>query len=63
MAWIHLDVELIKRETPKAFLMVIDGEEHWIPKSQVADVDDYEEGDRDCGVSVTEFIANEKGLA
>jgi len=63
MAWIHLDVELIVKETPKAFLCRIDGDDYWIPKSQVSDPGDYEEGDANCGISVTEFIANEKGLA
>lgn len=63
MSWVHLDVDLIKRETPKAFLVVIDGEEYWLPKSQVSDPDDYAEGDTDACISVTEFIANEKGLS
>lgn len=60
--WVHLQVDEIKKETEKAFLMVIDGEEVWIPKSQMADPDDYEEGECDCEVSITHFIAIEKGL-
>jgi hypothetical protein len=63
MGWVHLDVDRIKHETDKAFLVVIDDEEHWLPKSQISDPDDYEAGDEDCTISVTEFIANEKGLS
>jgi hypothetical protein len=61
--WIHLDVEKILQETDKAFLCLIDGEQHWIPKSQVSDPDDYYAGDKDCCISVTEWLAKEKGLS
>lgn len=62
--YIHLDVARIERETDKAFLLILeDGEEVWIPKNQIADVDDYEEGDTNCSVSVTIWIAEQKGLA
>ncbi len=62
--WVHLDILLIKKETDKAFLCVIDGAEEdvWIPKSQCSDPDDYAEGDTNLTLSVTEFIAKEKGL-
>lgn len=62
MAWVHIDVDHIKKETDKAFLCVIDEEEIWLPKSQISDVADYEEGDRDVSMSISEFIAGEKGL-
>ncbi len=61
--YVHVDVDLIKNETEKAFLVVIDGTEYWLPKSQVSDPDDYEAGDTDCVMSVTEFIARKKGLS
>ncbi len=62
--WIHLEVKLIVRETPAAFLLRLDDdEEYWIPKSQVSDPEDYEEGDADCSMSVTEWIAEQKGIA
>ena len=62
--WVHLDVLLVKKATPEAFLLTIDGidEDHWIPKSQMADPDNYEEGDENVTVSVTEWIAQQKGL-
>ena len=63
MAWIHLDCERIEKITDKAMLAVIDGEEVWLPLSQIADSDDYEEGDEDLTLSVTEWIAEQKGLA
>jgi len=60
--WVHIEVEEIVCETDKAFLCRVDGEEHWFPKSQVSNPEDYEEGDADVTLSITEWIANEKGL-
>lgn len=60
--WFYLDVDRVVKETDKAFLVEIDGEQIWLPKSQIADAHDYEEGDENCGMSVTEYIAKEKGL-
>lgn len=61
--WIHLDVEEIVRETPKAFLLrIADGEELWVPKSVVQDANDYSEGDCDCCVSVSEWFCEKEGL-
>lgn len=63
MAWVHLNIEEIKKETDKAFLVTIDGEDYWLPKSQISDAEDYCDGDQDVTLSVTEFIAEEKGLS
>lgn len=61
--YVHLDVEVIVRETEKAFLLRLEsGEEVWVPISQVADADDYSEGDTDCTVSVSEWFARKEGL-
>lgn len=60
--WVHLDVELVKRETDGAFLCVIDGDEVWLPKSQIDDPGRLAEGDEGVTVSVTEWIAKQKGL-
>ena len=63
-SWVHLNVAKILKETDAAFLLKLEaGETAWIPKSQISDPDDYCEGDEDCTVSVTEWIANQKGLA
>lgn len=60
----HLDVAAVVRETDKALLLRFEsGEEHWVPKSVVADADDYGEGDRDCTVSVQLWFAEREGLA
>jgi hypothetical protein len=58
--YVYIDVLIIK-ETDKAFLVNVDGETMWLPKSQVADPDDYTVGDK-CEIGITEWIANQKGL-
>lgn len=51
--------------TPKATCFLIEGERVWIPKSQIApdDVDQYDYGDADGSVSITEWIAGKEGFA
>ena len=61
--YVHVEVEKIVKETDSALLCRIDGKEIWIPLSQIADSDDYREGDEDCEISITEWIAKQKGLA
>lgn len=63
--WVHLDVAKILRETDRAFLLRLeeDGEEVWVPKAQVSDPEDYQEGDENVTVSVTRWLAEQKGLA
>lgn len=65
MSWVYIAVEKIERVTDKAFLVRTEqGEKHWIPYSHVSpeDRDDYEEGDIDLEMPVTEWLAKEKGL-
>jgi len=61
--WVHLDVEEIKAETDAAFLIVLDDGEYWIPKSQICDPEDYERGDVGITMSISEWIAEQKGIA
>ena len=61
--WVHVSVSKVVRETDKAFLLQIGEEEHWIPKSQMSDADDYATGDTDVTISVSEWIANAKGIS
>lgn len=59
--WVHLDVAVIRKETEKAFnVQLEDGRIMWLPKSQISDADDYEAGDRDCTISVTAWIWEQK---
>ncbi len=62
--WVHVEVEEIRAVTDKALLCLIGGESVWIPLSQVADAEEYtfEVGDADFTLSITEFIAREKGI-
>ncbi len=60
--YVHVGVEEILRETDAAFLCRIEGEDVWLPRSQIADPDDYEVGDSDLTMSITEWLAREKGL-
>lgn len=61
--YVHLDVAEIKKITDKAMLVDIEDEEVWIPLSQIADAENYQEGDTDCTVSVTEWFAGKEGLS
>ena len=61
-SYVHVDIDEVVKETEGAFLVLIEGEQYWLPKSQIADAKDYEEGDCGCTMSVTEFIAKQKGL-
>ena len=61
--WIHIDFDDITKETDNAFLVVLeDGEQVWLPKSQISDADDYEVGDSGT-MSITEWIAEQKGIS
>jgi hypothetical protein len=60
--YVHLDNCDVIAETDAALLVVYEGEEIWLPKSQVADPDDYEPGDESVTISVTEWVADQKGI-
>ena len=62
--YVHVDAERVEKVTVKAILFVIDGVDVWIPLSQIspADRDQYEAGDKDVSVCITEWIAQQKGL-
>lgn len=61
--WIHLDNVKILKETEKAFLIEIEEGQFWIPRRQIADPDDYGEGDEGVSMSISEWIAEMKGIA
>lgn len=60
---VHLDVEEILRETQLAFLLLLEEDEIWAPKSVIADANDYDVGDCNLTISVAEWWAEQKGLA
>lgn len=61
--WFHLDFQEIERETDKAFCVILeDGEQIWLPKSQVSDSEAYQAGDKDGIISISEWFARKEGL-
>lgn len=62
MRTVTIEVEEVKAETELAFLFVINGEESWVPKSQVEDADDIEKGFSGIEVEVAEWFAEKEGL-
>lgn len=59
---VYIDCDCIK-ETEKAILVNIDGEEKWIPKSQVVEQSDVQ-GEGDSGtLAITRWFAEKEGLA
>lgn len=61
--YVHLDVDEVITVSDRGMLVEIGGEEVWLPLSQIADHEDYSPGDCDLTLSVTEWIARQKGLA
>jgi hypothetical protein len=60
--YVHLEECKILRTREKAIQILYQGERHWIPRSQMADDDQYEEGQDGVTVSISEWIASEKGI-
>lgn len=52
----YYDVQEFVRETPQAWVLVIDNEEFTLPKSQVT----YEEGDDE--IEIPDWLAEDRGL-
>lgn len=51
-----------KKETDAALLCIINGEEVWIPKSQVSDDSEVYAEDHEGTLVISEWIANQRGL-
>lgn len=63
--YVTLDNCRVMRETDNAFLIHIDEVgQHWIPKSQISpeDVDSCVVGETGLSISITEWIADQKGI-
>lgn len=52
---------VIKRESERAFL-VDDGEEHWIPKSQIQEPEKHRVSNAKIVLVISLWIAQQKGL-
>jgi hypothetical protein len=61
-SYVHLDVDKILYITDAAFLLDLDGDKVWVPRSCIADPDDYEVGDTDLTISIADWFAEKKGL-
>jgi len=55
------DVEAIG-ETPKALHVIIDGEKHWIPKSQIDDDSEVWENGQEGTLVISEWFADKEKL-
>ena len=59
---VELEYTKIKHATNKAALFIVDGEDLWLPFTQIVEVEG--EADEDGGsVTITGWIASQKGLA
>lgn len=52
----------VVRETGNALLCDINGEEMWIPKSQISDDSEIWEGEQEGTLVISAWIARQKGL-
>jgi hypothetical protein len=53
---------VVRKETEAALLVVIDGDDYWIPKSQLHEESEVK-GEGDEGqLAITRWIAEQKGL-
>lgn len=62
--YIYVNVEEIVGETEAAFLLKLKNYKNkiWLPKSQIADVNDYMVGDKNLGISITSWIADRHNI-
>ena len=59
--YVHLSDCEVLTVTNGAILIEYEGEEIWLPKSQVSESEQYETGDC-CTISISRWLAEERGL-
>lgn len=60
---VEIVVDFVKKETAKAVLCEINGDEIWIPKSVIDEgEDDLTEGEEDVTISIAAWFARKEGL-
>lgn len=60
--WVSFEDVEVKKETDKAILCDIEGEEIWIPKSQISDDSEVYEEDTSGTLIISRWLAKEKDL-
>lgn len=58
----YFDDVLALRETEKGLLVQYEGEEFWVPKSQISSDSEVSEKDDQGVLAIPEWLAEEKGL-
>ena len=59
---VRLEDVFVLAETTKALLVDIDGEEHWIPTSQIDDDSEVYKKGQEGQLVISDWIAGEKGI-
>lgn len=62
MSNVRIDDVLCKASTAKAILVDIEGDEHWIPQTQVTYESEVWQKDDFGTLEITEWVAERKGL-
>jgi hypothetical protein len=60
---VQVEVERVKRATDKALLVVVEGEEFWIPRSAIHDDSEVWDEGHDGTLVIPLWLAEAKGLA
>jgi hypothetical protein len=61
--FVEIEADEVLHQSEAAFLFSIDGEDAWLPKSQIECPDDIDVGDENVIVGIKRWLAVEKGLA
>ena len=59
---VRIEDAFAKAETERALLVVIDGDEYWIPQSQITDDSEVYAKGHEGDLVITDYIAEQKGL-
>lgn len=60
--WVEFDDVTVKVDTPKALLCIIEGDEVWIPLSQISEDSEVYRYGSSGKLIVSRWIADQKGL-
>jgi hypothetical protein len=55
-------VDEVLAVTARAILVVIEDEEHWLPKSQIEDAEEFTAGQVEVMVAMPQWLAKERGF-